>query len=96
MPHQDFISIPMKVLLQGNEITKWFNALRNLAQKSSKDLYENENNFSNDDFFTITGVSKQNFQQMFEHCHPVVLDNGLRRIKKTPNCLFRQDSSGLI
>ncbi|KYN12400.1 hypothetical protein ALC57_15429, partial [Trachymyrmex cornetzi] len=84
-------------LLQGNELQDVLRELRNVANNASNSRYDNENNFTDEEFYSLSPITKEQFRDLFSYCDPVVQQNGLLYVSKkhllTFLCKMRQGLS---
>lgn len=69
-------------ILKRNELQVFLQALRENALKTETNKYENELLISDEEFFAIAGINKENFNDLFTYCDPVQIPGGHRYIKK--------------
>lgn len=83
--------------LKGNELKSILEELRNVANNASRSKYDNENNFTDEEFSSLSPINKEQFRDLFNYCDPVVQTNGLLYVTKrhllTFLCKIRQNLS---
>lgn len=83
--------------LKGNELKIFLEELRNTANTICFVKYENENNFSDEEFSTLSPITKEQFRNLFSYCDPVNQPHGLLYVTKkhllTFLCKMRQGLS---
>ena len=68
--------------LNGNELQVFLQSLRQTALNTEKGKYENELSISEEDFISITGINKLQFNELFAYCDPVPVPGGHRYVNK--------------
>lgn len=76
------ISIPMKIVMTGEKLSEWFTTFRECVTHNSLNLYESEENFNENDFQSLTSLTKEQFRELFNYCQPVEVYHKLRRLRK--------------
>ena len=77
-----------QIVINQNEISQWFSALRLVAKNSSRQKFEEEGNFTDEDFTALTGISKINFQNMYSKLQPLQESTQTRTFNKRDVMLF--------
>ncbi|XP_043262240.1 uncharacterized protein LOC122403027 [Colletes gigas] len=67
-------------VIKGQQLQAFLQALRDVA--NSKSCYDNENCFTDDDFKTVTPITKEQFQDLYTYCDRVPQEHGFRNISK--------------
>ena len=84
-------------ILKGNELENILEELRSCANNTFRLEYENENNFTDEEFSSLSPVNKEQFRDLFTYCDPIVQLNGLLYVSKrhllTFLCKMRQNLS---
>lgn len=80
LDHLRYVNRPY--ILKGNDLQVFLQALRDNALKSETNKYENESLISDEELINITGINKENFNDLFTYCDPIPIPGGLRYIKK--------------
>lgn len=87
-------SLNRPYLLRGEELLNFLQGLRACANKHINVRYENETDFSDDEFKYLTSLTKAQFNELYEYCDPIRVQGGARYIKKihliTFLCKLRQ------
>lgn len=60
--------------------------LRKTANK--QDIFEDENSFTDEDFQSLSSVTKDQFAELFTYCDPVRQEHGIRFINKKDLLMF--------
>lgn len=63
------------IILRGPELRSFLQCLRELAVNGVQKRYENENNFSDDEFEALSPISKEQFNELFTYCERVPVPN---------------------
>lgn len=79
---ENHISLPLKIIMSGEELNAWFSTFVKLINTNTASMYENEDNFEENDFQNLTSISKVQFQELFNICQPVVVYNQTRHLTK--------------
>ncbi|OXA49105.1 hypothetical protein Fcan01_16229 [Folsomia candida] len=70
------------------EIQRWFSVLRTNAIRNQAPDYNDENTIADNDFFTITSLSKDQFRNLYELCGPVQVSGHDRIVYKIDLIMF--------
>ena len=79
---ENVISVPMKVKMTGEELTEWMRNLRELALEGVNNKFQDESNFEDEDFKSLTSVNKQQFNELYGCCVPVNIYGRQRKVLK--------------
>lgn len=70
------------IVMSPKETGEWFKALRTAAVLRAGEKYDSEENFEENDFQTLTKISRENFRDLFMFCDDVVVYDKNRTITK--------------
>lgn len=90
-----FINRPY--VLKGTPLKNFLQELRNVANNIAVSRFDNENNFSDEEFSSMSPITKEQFRELFTYCDPVIQTNGFLYVTKkhllTFLCKMRQGLS---
>lgn len=76
------VSIPLGIIMNGLEVKQWFSKIREYISAAAEKRFESEINFEDDDFKSLTSLSKEQFLELYGYCGPVFMCNNYRHVTK--------------
>lgn len=76
------ISVPIGVRMTGVQATQWITNMRNYAMNVCNSRFSEETNFEDEDFRSLTSLTKEQFRELYTYCDPVNIGDQLRRVTK--------------
>ncbi|XP_071581746.1 uncharacterized protein [Temnothorax nylanderi] len=87
-------------ILRGEELLHFLQGLRACANKHINAKYNNETDFSDDEFKDLTSLTKAQFNELYEYCDPIPVQGGSRYVQKkhliTFLCKLRQGITDVL
>lgn len=75
-----FVNRPYKI--KGTELNVFLTALRNEVIEQRNRKFEDESDFSEEQFLAVSSITKNQFQDLFTFCDPVAINGTLRYLTK--------------
>ncbi|KAM0727894.1 hypothetical protein ACS0PU_005363 [Formica fusca] len=79
-------SVHRSYVIKGQELQIFLQSLRDVAL--NKCNYENENDFTDEEFASIAPITKEQFRELYTYCEPVPQARGVRNISKKDLLMF--------
>lgn len=79
---ENHISIRRGVVMEGNDIARWFSALQDGIRNAVKQQFDTEDYFSDIDFKNLTSLTKDQFRTLHGYCAPVNVYGAVRTVTK--------------